>query len=736
MSADTCAGVVYYDLNVNETILCARADPERSALCGHTNRRSCRGGGHCLGQRRYATVACVDPDVRDGDLLWAPAPDQVAGANLTAFTGWLARERGLHFDGYDALWRWSVTDLEGFWQAVWDYFGIASSAPPTGVLGSRAMPGAQWFPGARLNYAEHVLRNERPGTDALLYASETTPLAGLPWEEFAGQVRILATRLRSMGVRPGDRVVSIMPNIPQTVIAMLACTAVGAIWASCSPDFGWRGVIDRFSQLGPKVLFCVDGYRYGGKELDKTAEMRRIAGALNSLEHVVTLPYLHPDRPDRPAAAGPPVPGPAMPGGLTWDAALAGPPVPAGEFAFEQVPFGHPLWILFSSGTTGLPKPIMHGHGGILIEQLKLQTFHMDMRAGDRMFFFTTAGWMMWNFLVSSPLLGVCPVLYDGNPGYPDPGALWRVAAEAQVSLFGASPAYVDIMSRAGIVPGKSYDLSRLREILLAGSPVSAACGAWFYSNVKPDLWLATGSGGTDVCTGFVGGVPTLPVYAGEIQAPHLGVAAHAFNERGEDIVGEVGELVITKPMPSMPVGFWGDADGSRYRESYFADFPGVWRQGDFFKINARRGCFVLGRSDATLNRHGVRVGTAEIYTVLASVDEVEDALIVNLDLPGGGFFMPLFVTLADGRVLDDTIRRKIRDRLREEYTPRHVPDKIIQVHAIPATLTGKKMEVPVRKLLLGVPPEKAANVNAMANPDSLEEFASYARTQRDYPLG
>jgi acetoacetyl-CoA synthetase len=670
----------------------------------------------------------VDPDAREGDLLWTPSPDQVAGANLTAFTGWLGRERGLHVDGYGALWRWSVTDLEGFWQAVWDYFGIAASTPPGRVLGSRAMPGARWFPGARLNYAEHVLRSERPAAAAaLLYASENSPLTGLPWEDFAGQVRILATRLRTMGVRPGDRVVAVMPNIPQTVIAMLATTSVGAIWASCSPDFGWRGVIDRFSQLGPRVLFCVDGYRYGGKEFDRTEEMRRIAGALNGLEHVICLPYLHPGRAGQA--------GVFVPGALSWDTVLGHPPVPAGEFAFEQVPFEHPLWILFSSGTTGLPKPIMHGHGGILLEQLKLQTFQMDLRPGDRMFVFTTAGWMMWNFMASSLLLGVCPVLYDGNPGYPEPDVLWRVAQDAQASLFGASPSYVDLMSRAGVVPGKKYDLSRLREVLLAGSPVSAACGAWFYRNVSSDLWLATGSGGTDICTGLVGGVPTLPVYAGEIQAPHLGVAAHAFNERGEAVIDEVGELVITEPMPSMPVGFWGDADGTRYRDSYFADFPGVWRQGDFFKINARGGCFVLGRSDATLNRHGVRIGTAEVYAVLASIDEVADALIVNLDLPGGGFFMPLFVTLADGHVLDDAIRQKIRDRLRAEYTPRHVPDRIIQVRAIPATLTGKKMEVPVRKLLLGVPADQTANVNAMANPDSLEEFASYARTQRDYPL-
>jgi len=648
----------------------------------------------------------------------------VSGANLTAFTDRLGRERGLRFSDYDALWRWSVEDLTGFWQAVWDTFDVMSSAPYTSVLGSRAMPGARWFPGARLNYAEHVLRSERPGEDALLYRSETTPLAGVPWETLAGQVRVLATRLRAMGVRPGDRVVSCMPNIPHTVIAMLATTSIGAIWANCSPDFGWRGVIDRFTQLAPKVLFCVDGYRYGGKEFHRTAEMRQIIDALGSLEHVIYLPYLDPDR------AQPPTPG-----ALTWAAAIDHPPVPAAEFGFEQVPFDHPLWILFSSGTTGLPKPIMHGHGGILLEQLKLQSLHMDLRAGMRMFFFTTTGWMMWNFLVSSLLLGVCPVLFDGSPAHPQPDVLWQVAQEAGVSFFGASPAYVDLMTRAGIVPGERFDLSRLRAVMLAGSPVSAACGAWFYHNVKADLWLCSGSGGTDVCTGFVGGVPTLPVYAGEIQARHLGVAAHAFNERGEKVIDEVGEFVITEPMPSMPVGFWGDPDGTRYRESYFADFPGIWRQGDFFRINSRGGCFVLGRSDATLNRHGVRIGTAEIYAVLASVEEVTDALIVNLDLPGGGFFMPLFVTLSGGRLLDDALRRKIRDRLRQEYTPRHVPDQIIQVREIPATLTGKKMEVPVRRILLGTPLQDAANVNAMANPGSLDEFVGYARTQQDYPL-
>jgi acetoacetyl-CoA synthetase len=658
--------------------------------------------------------------VCEGDVLWTPGPDWIGQANITRFIGWLGRERGLAFGDYDSLWRWSVTDLDGFWQAVWDFCGVQASVPPTAVLGDRAMPGADWFPGARLNYAEHVLRNERPGTDALLYKSETTPLAVLSWDSLAASVRVLATRLRAMGVRPGDRVASCLPNIPQTVIAMLAATSVGAIWTSCSPDFGWRGTVDRFRQVAPRVLFCTDGYRYGGKEHDRGAEVAQVIAALPSLEQVIAVP-------------GPS--GSVVSGALAWDNVLGGPAVAAEEFWFEQVPFGHPLWILFSSGTTGLPKAITHSHGGILIEQLKLQTFHMDLRVGDRMFFHTTTGWMMWNFLVSSLLLGVRPLLYDGNPAWPRPDALWEMAQDASVTFFGASPAYVTLLSQAGVVPREKYDLSALRTVMLAGSPVSAECGAWFYRNVAENLWLCTGSGGTDICSGFVGGAPTLPVYAGEIQARHLGVAAYAFNSRGEPVTGEVGEMVITQPLPSMPVRLWNDEDGRLYRDTYFADFPGIWRQGDFFKVNERGGCFVLGRSDATLNRHGIRIGTAEIYAALEPVEEVADALIVNLDLPGGGFFMPLFVRLAEGVVLDEALQRKIAERLRTEYTPRHVPDRIIQVPQIPATLTGKKMEVPVRKILLGTPPDQAANRNAMANPESLDAFAEYARTQRDYQL-
>jgi acetoacetyl-CoA synthetase len=669
-------------------------------------------------------VASKAMGVREGELLWTPSAAQVEDANLTRFAKWLRRERGLEFGSYDAMWHWSVTELEGFWQAIWDYFGIQASAPHTCVLGKRTMPGAEWFPGARLNYAQHVLRNERPGADALLFTSETKPLTGVPWETFAGEVRILATQLREFGVRPGDRVVALMPNIPQTMIAMLATTAIGAIWACCSPDFGSRGVIDRIQQLSPKVLFCADGYRYGGRAFDRKNELAEIIAALEGLEHVVHLPYLNPeDRAD------------PRDGALLWSSVLEHTAISKEEFEFEQVPFGHPLWVLFSSGTTGLPKAIVQSHGGILLEQLKLQHFHMDYRAGERAFFFTTSGWMMWNFLASMPLSGVCPVMYDGNPAYPAPDVLWKVAQDSRASFFGASPAYVEVMAKAGIVPRERFDLSQLRAVMPAGSPVSPECTAWFYRNVKQDLLVATGSGGTDCCTGFVGGVPTQPVYAGEIQGRSLGVAAHAFNEKGESVIDEVGELVLTEPMPSMPIYFWGDKDGLRYRDSYFDVYPGVWRHGDFFRVNGRGGCFVLGRSDATLNRLGVRIGTAEIYRALAQIEEIEDSLVVNLDLPGGKFFMPLFVKLMDGLELNAELERKICERLRREYTARHVPDRVIQAPGIPMTLTRKKMEVPVRRILMGTPLELAANRNAMANPDSLNFFLNYAKTQKDYLL-
>ncbi|MEV6380951.1 acetoacetate--CoA ligase [Streptomyces sp. NPDC051773] len=673
------------------------------------------------------------PVVTEGELLWTPGKRRVAEANVTRFTDWLFRERGLRFSGYDELWNWSVTDLEGFWGAVWDYFDIRSTTPYSSVLDGQDMPGTRWFPGARLNYAEHALRRERPGADAVMFCSEGSAPTGIAWEDFAGQVRVLATRLRALGVRPGDRVGGYLPNVPEAAIAMLATTAIGAVWASASPDFGSRGVIDRFGQLRPKVLFCVDGYRYGGKTFDRRDEVRRIADALPGLEQVIQLSVLDDggDGHDGNGGDG----GPIVVGALRWDEVLDHPPVSSDDFVFEYVPFDHPLWVLFSSGTTGLPKAIVHGHGGILIEQLKLQTFHMDLREGDRPLFFTTTGWMMWNFLISSLLVGACPVLYDGNPAHPEPDVLWRIAQDTRATFFGASPAYVDLMTKAGIVPGERYDLSALRTVMPAGSPVSPQCTAWFYDNVRTDLWIATGSGGTDCCTGFVGGVPTLPVYAGEMQARSLGVAAYAYDDHGHRIVDAVGELVITEPLPSMPVTFWGPDGAERYRRTYFEDFPGVWRHGDFFKVNARGGCFVLGRADATLNRQGVRIGTAEIYRVVEALDQVAGALVVSLDLPDEKFFMPLFVALTDGATLDAGLERTIRDRLRREYSPRHVPDRIIQVPSLPMTLTGKKLEVPARRILLGTPVEQAADRSTVADPRALDALARYARTQRDYPL-
>jgi len=661
--------------------------------------------------------------VRTGEVLWQPHADRVARAQLTAFMRWLHLQRGRRFESYEDLWHWSVTDLEGFWASIWDYFLIRPSVPYSRVLGRRQMPGAQWFPGARLNYAEHALRNERPGVDAILYQGEGTRLQRIGWPELGNQVRTLATRLRELGVKPGDRVVACLPNVPEAVIAMLATVSIGAIWASCGPDFGARGVLDRFTQLDPKVFFCVTRYRHGGMIFNRLNTMRAIVSELKSLKHVVHV-------------AGDEDSSDAVPlGALTWSALTTGVPVRAESFAFEQVPFDHPLWILFTSGTTGLPKPIVHGHGGILLEQLKHLSFNFDAHPRQRVFFYTTTGWMMWNFLAGALLSDVVPVLYDGHPTYPDPGVLWKLVEESRASVFGASPSYMRILRRSGFVPRQHFDLAHLDCLSLAGSPVSAECMAWCSRNVKDDLWVAPGSGGTEVCTGFVGGVPVLPVRAGEIQARSLGCAAYALNERGERVINEVGELVVTAPMPSMPLYFWRDKGYQRYRESYFDVYPGLWRHGDLFRITRRGGCQVLGRSDATLKRHGVRIGTAEIYRALERVEAVDDALIVSLELPGGGFFMPLFVTLKGGLRMDERIEAEIRARLREDGSPRHVPDRIYRVDVIPYTRSGKKMELPVRHILMGVPLEKAADVSALAVPGSLDWFVKFARRRSDYSL-
>ncbi|SEQ20705.1 acetoacetyl-CoA synthetase [Solimonas aquatica] len=668
--------------------------------------------------------------VREGEHLWSPRPEFVDRANITRYQRYLREQHGLSFTDYEALWRWSVEDVSRFWATIWDYFQVQASAPYQRVLSGAGMLGTKWFEGARLNYAEHLLRHEQvaaPGKTAFHHLTENRPLRQMSWQELGAQVRVLATQLRKLGLKPGDRVVSYMPNVPETAIAMMATVAIGAVWSSAAPEFGVKTVVERFTQIQPKLFFAADGYRFGGRDFSREDEVRQIAGALPSLEHIVWLPYLHPSPP--PAD---------LPDTVLWSQLMDHAPVPAADFAYEQVAHDHPLWVVFSSGTTGLPKAIVHGHAGALLEHLKVMHFHINLTPDSAMFFYSTTGWMMWNLVIAALLTGSAAVLYDGSPVHPQPDLLWKLAADTGATNFGASPTFVQMMEKAGLKPGETYDLSRLEAVLVAGSPSTPETFQWFYQAVKSDLWVTSQSGGTELCSAFVGASPTLPVYAGEIQCRLLGMDVRALSDDGQrELVDEVGELVAVKPFPSMPVHFWNDTDGKRYRESYFNVFERegapIWRHGDFIKINGRGGCFIYGRSDSTLNRHGVRIGTAEIYRAVEQVPEVADSLIVCVELPGGKFFMPLFVKLKDGAVLDAGIEKRIVERLRQDCSPRHVPDRIYAVNAVPYTLTGKKMEVPVRKLLLGMPLEKAASRDAMMNPDAIDYFVRFAQESKDY---
>ncbi|MBC5762940.1 acetoacetate--CoA ligase [Ramlibacter albus] len=654
--------------------------------------------------------------VKEGELLWTPRPDFAQSSQVALFMDWLRRERGLDFPGHASLWEWSVDRIEDFWAALWDYFGIESSTPHSCVLEERVMPGAVWFPGARVNFARHMLHKGQRGRPAIHHRSEIRPPATLHWEDLRDQVATLAEAMRRMGIRPGDRVVSTLPNTPEAVIALLATTAIGAIWSACSPDFGARSILDRFQQIEPRLLFAVDGYRFGGKDFDRTGELARLVEGLPSLEHVVFLPDLNPAAP-RPT-----------PSSRFWSEVMGERPVRHEDFRYEDVEFSHPLWILYSSGTTGLPKAMTHGHGGMTLETCKVMAFHANQSPDSCLFFYTTTGWMMFNFMVMALSQGGSIVLYDGNPLAPQPERLWQIAAEHRVTMFGASPTFVQMMIKAGVRPAQKYDLSALESVLLGGSPATPETFEWFYREVKQDLWVTSQSGGTDVCSAFVGAAPTLPVHAGEIQTRLLGVDAHALDDEGLPLEDCVGELVIRKPMPSMPLYFWGDKDNLRYLDSYFDAYPGQWRHGDFFKVNRRGGCYIYGRSDATLNRAGVRIGTAEIYRIADTVEGVQDCLVVNLDLPDGKFFMPMFVLPKPGFALDAAMESRITQALRSQGSPRHVPDKYFPIGAIPYTLTGKKLEVPVRRILLGAAPDKVASRDAMMNPDSLQYFVEFSR--------
>jgi len=646
--------------------------------------------------------------------LWEPSSEFKKSSNLHKYIQWVKGNYSLGFKDYHDLWLWSTEKPEDFWATVWNYFGVISSTPYTSVVSKDKMPYTRWFEGASLNYAEHVFRNETKDHPAIIYKSENSDIAEISWRELSQKVAALRSYLLSQGVRKGDRVAAYLPNIPEANIGFLAANSIGAIWSSMSPEFGTSSVIERFSQIEPRLLIAVNAYQYGGKVFDRSNEVKEISEALESLEKLVIIP--HPEIGFELCQ---------LPGSVLWEDVFSNDP---GELKFDRVPFDHPIWVLYSSGTTGKPKAITQSHGGILMEHLKYQAFHNDVKQGERCFWYTTTGWMMWNYIQSSLLLGGTLVLYDGSPGYPSLNVLWEFVQDARIDHFGTSAAFLIVNMKENLRPGKDYKLDSLRSLSSTGSPLPPECFNWVYREVKNDIWLVSMSGGTDVCSAFVGGNPLLPVYSGEIQCRALGCSLKAFIEEGKAVEDEVGEMVITQPMPSMPVYFWNDKDFKRYRESYFEMYPGIWRHGDWIKISPRKGIIIYGRSDSTLNRGGIRIGTSEIYRAIDKIDEIEDSLILFIEKPGLDDKMPLFIVMKEGYEFSEGIKKKIRQTIRKEYTPRHVPDEIFELEEIPYTISGKKLETPIKKILSGQDPEKVINKDAVRNPKALEFFIEFAK--------
>ena len=643
---------------------------------------------------------------------WDPDGAQVANASITDFARWVGSRTGRDVSAYADLWAWSTDDVGVFWTAIWDYFHVEASVPASAAMGSRAMPGAEWFPGAQLSYARHVFRDRADDAIALQHASELRPLDMWTWGRLKAETAGIARSLTSVGIGPGDVVAAYLPNIPETVAAFLACASIGAVWSSAAPEFGTRAVLDRFAQIAPKVLLTIDGYRYAGKDFDRRDAVNELLAGLPTVQAAFGLSYLN----DAP-----------VPGTRPWSELVV--PATPEDLEFAELPFEHPLWVLYSSGTTGLPKAIVHSHGGILLEHLKMMSFHVDARRGDRVLWFTTTGWTMWNFLVGCLLTPASIVLYDGSPTHPGPDVLWSLVEQAGVTIFGASASFLSACAKADLAPRERFDLSRLRAVGSTGSPLTPEGFDWVFEHVGQHIWLFSTSGGTDVCTSFLGGVPTLPVRRGELQAPALGVAVAAWDPHGQPVQEAVGELVVTAPMPSMPIRLWGDETGERLREAYFETYPGVWRHGDWVEMTPSGGAIIHGRSDSTINRGGVRIGTAEIYRAVLTRDEVVDALVVDVPREGTQGWVVLFVVLRDGVVLDDSLIALIRALIRRDCSPRHVPDEVHAVGDVPRTLSGKLLEVPVKRILMGARTDEVVSAGALANPGALTYFEDLARS-------
>ena len=652
----------------------------------------------------------------DTDLLWSPGRRELEDSNVVCFMEWVSEVRGLCFSDYSELWRWSSTDLPGFWSAVWEFYGLDAVTRYDEVLGDASMPGAVWFPGARLNFAERCFAQATDVRPALISVAEGGTPVETSWQELRRQVADVAAALRRMGVGPGDCVAAYLPNLPQAVVALLATAAVGAVWTACSPDFGTPSVLARLRQAQPTVLVAADGYRYGGKTYDRRTEVAELADGLPSLRHVLAVDNVLPT---------PAEPWPTRPGieQHAWSAL----PAAASPLEFADVPFDHPLWILWSSGTTGIPKGIVQGHGGIVVELLKALGLGADLRADDRYLFLTSTSWMVWNFLVGGLLHGTTIVLYDGSPTFPDVNGAWRIAEQTGATMVGVGAAYLAAVEKADTHPAAEFGLERLRSLLQTGSSLPPSTWRWVHDRFPPSVWLQSICGGTDICSVLAGGSALLPVRVGRIQCPALGVALASWDTDGHPLTGEQGELVVTAPLPSMPLHFVGDPDGTRYRASYFDTYPGIWRHGDWVTVDADLSVVVAGRSDSTLNRMGVRMGSADIYAVVEQLPEVADSLVVGVEQPDGGYFMPLFVVTADGLALADGLRERIATAIRHRLSPRHVPDVIVPIPAVPRTLTGKKLEVPVKRILQGSPVADVSSEGSVTHPEMLAWFAAFA---------